>query len=71
MRLPRDGISSSPSATVPALMSMSSFMYEAIGVLEATLITGAVGKPKQLPRPVVNRQTLQPPATMPATEGGS
>ena len=64
-------MSSSPSATVPALISMSSSICLAVVEFDATLITGAVAKPKQLPLPVVKRQMLQPPATMPVTEAGS
>ncbi len=71
MRLPNSGMVSSPSGTVPALMSMSSVMNFPVFEFEAILTTGTLGNPKQLPRPVVKIQTFAPPATIPVTEGGS
>ena len=35
---------------------------------EATLTTGTLGNPKQLPRPVVKMHTLIPPAAKPVTD---
>ena len=50
---------------------MSSVMNFPVFEFEAILITGTLGKPKQLPRPVVKMHRFAPPADMPVTDGGS
>jgi len=52
------------------LIVYSTFRPEPL-VMAAIFTTGTEGNPNALPRPVVNRQTLQPPAAMPVTEVGS
>ena len=61
----------SPSAITPALTSMLSVMLRYISLLLAILITGTVGNPMALPRPVVNASRVQPPAARPVSDTGS
>jgi hypothetical protein len=50
---------------------MFSLMRPYVFELLAILITGMVGNPMALPRPVVNAITFAPPAANPARETGS
>ena len=50
---------------------MLSRMRRKVVELVAILITGMVGKPIALPRPVVKAIRLQPPAARPVSETGS
>jgi hypothetical protein len=55
----------------PPFTSILSRMRPYVFELLAILITGIVGNPMALPRPVVNAMTLQPPAASPVSYTGS
>ena len=61
----------SPSMIGPQSKSIRSLSRSATAVLVATLITGTMGFPVGVPRPVENNTTFTPAATSPVTASTS